>query len=49
MHHDHHADRARAEAPAVLPYMKLALLGGRTGLLLRVLDDNVEHLAEVLA
>lgn len=42
--HDHDAERARREAPRVLPHVQLVAAG--VG---RVLDRDVEHLGEVLA
>ena len=43
MRHDHDTNAACAETPRVLPHEALAVG------LVRVLDDNVEHLGEVLA
>ena len=44
MHHDHDADTARAQTPRVLPHERLGAFGT-----IRVLDDDVEHLAKVLS
>ncbi|GET87838.1 prolyl-tRNA synthetase, putative [Leishmania tarentolae] len=42
VHHDHHADHTRRQPPAVLPRDQRLLV------VLRVLEADVEHLAEVL-